>query len=502
MAKCFIFAIGGSGARVLESFTHLIAAGCAYDQLQGWEFEPIIIDLDTDNGNTVRCIDALQTYEKIHTDLAGTTGESPYFRFPIQRNVGTGNNFLMQLHAPDTNSLSGSIGYATLSDHRDKGLIDLLYKENVLNMSLSMGFKGVPSIGNVVLNQLGSNAIYQSFLKQFMPGDRIVVIGSIFGGTGAAGLPILLKNFRASGMASVSNAPIAAISVMPYFQIESDNNSMINSDSFITKTKAALSYYERNLTEANSMYYVGYNSTQQFENHEGGGKQDNDPMAIEVIAATSIFHFLSQDSDSFQPFSNPDLYPNSRKFYTCGFRANNGVIDLSSLEGEMNRWLKFPLSSFYYSSLMGYYTEIRFNTTKGANDVSITNIKFPINFGTSEFIRNFFKYQQLFMTWLHKLSQSSGNPRFIPFETVNNLSEVDGWEQTKQLPYLIKGLPITKKTGFGPFAKLPTSIREEFSHFKDTKGSVRKIAANNPQLFSEVSYLCAKTFISEYQHLT
>lgn len=496
MAKCFIFAIGGSGARILESFTHLIAAGCAYQELNGWEFEPILIDLDTSNGNTVRCIDALQTYEKLQTELSGTTGKSPYFRLPLRRNVGTGEDYMMQLLADGNNNLSASIGYPTLEEQKDRFLVDLLYNSTVLNMRLDHGFKGVPSIGNVVLNQFRQNTLYQSFLKTFLPGDRIVVIGSIFGGTGAAGLPILLKNFRASGVGSISNAPIAAIPVMPYFQVTSDAESMINSDSFITKTKAALYYYEQNLTEANETYYVGYNSSQQFRNVEGGHNQKNDPMAIEVIAATSIFDFLTRQNEDFKAFSDAALYPASRRFYVNGFRATSeGVFDLSTLEGAMKRWLKIPLINYYYSCLMGYFTGI--NLTQATKNVSVTTVSFPVTFGQSDFIRNFFKYQQLFMTWLHKLSNNEGSPKFIPFETVENLSQVEGWDKTGQLPFLIKGIPITKKTWHGLSKRLPNVIKEEFSHFKgDTSG----IAANNPHLFSEVCYLCAKTFMDEYEH--
>lgn len=496
MAKCFIFAIGGSGARILESFTHLIAAGCAYQELQGWEFEPILIDLDTSNGNTVRCIDALQTYEKIQTELNGTTGQSPYFRLPLRRSIGTQRDFMMQLQADGTNNLSSSIGYPTLYDQKDRFLVDLLYSSEVLSMSLDKGFKGVPSIGNVVLNQFKANSLYGSFLQQFQPGDRIVVIGSIFGGTGAAGLPILLKNFRASGMAAVSDAPIAAIPVMPYFQVTGNSDSMINSDSFITKTKAALYYYEQNLTEANMTYYVGYNSTQQFENSEGGHDQKNDPMAVEVIAATAIFDFLTKPATSFQDFSNQAQYPASREFYINGFRANSeGVFDLSTLEGNMKRWLKVPLINYYYSCLMGYFTGIKL--TEAKSDVSVTTVKFPATFGQSDFIRDYFKYQQLFMAWLHKLSNNAGAPKFIPFETVNNLNEVEGWNRTGQLPFLIKGIPITKKTWHGLTKRLPTIIKEEFSHFK---GDTSSVAASNCHLFSEVSYLCAKTFMDEYEH--
>jgi len=46
---------------------------------------------------------------------------------------------------------------------------------------------------------------------------------------------------------------------LPYFNIENDNNSPIKRSDFITKSKAALSYYKENITgnnSVNAMYYI------------------------------------------------------------------------------------------------------------------------------------------------------------------------------------------------------------------------------------------------------
>jgi len=107
---------------------------------------------------------------------------------------------------------------------------------------------------------------FKEFTQDFKEDDRIFVISSIFGGTGAAGFPLLMNVFRdeSSGMNNktyINNAIIGGVSVLPYFQVDvekfNNGESAINSSTFITKTKAALSYYNRNLKQlVNTMFYV------------------------------------------------------------------------------------------------------------------------------------------------------------------------------------------------------------------------------------------------------
>ena len=61
---------------------------------------------------------------------------------------------------------------------------------------MDIGFVGNPNIGSVVLNQFKDSDEFKGFSNIFGEGDRIFIISSIFGGTGAAGFPTILKNIR------------------------------------------------------------------------------------------------------------------------------------------------------------------------------------------------------------------------------------------------------------------------------------------------------------------
>lgn len=494
MSKCFIFAIGGSGARILNTFTHLMATGCANDVMQNWVIEPIIVDLDDTNGNTTECIETLQLYADLHADLHTSQGQAPYFRVPFTRTVGTGKNFTLQLHANGNSSLSTAINYSALPDPKDRQLIDLLYSTPTLNMTLNRGFKGVPSIGTIVLNQFKQSAIYQSFTQQYAQGDRIFIIGSIFGGTGAAGLPILLKNIRQGGPL-LQNAPIAIMPVQPYYQVATDptGQSMIDSSTFIARTKAALHHYAAHLDEAHLTYHVGFNSTDVFSNHDGGTQQHNPPMAIELVAATGILDFLARPDQSFPALNAPN-FSSSRDELVYGFTANEkGHFSLDSLTAPQRAWLAEPLVTYYYACLMSFYTWTGITINKNA---SVVGIKFTPNFGQTPFAKNYHKYHVRFMDWLHRMSQNSGEPGFFPFETTGDLAAgVQHWEANKRLPYLIKNLPITTKRGL-IFKSLPESIKEAFNHF--TGGNIQALAGNDAHMYNEIFYLVPRTFMEEY----
>src|SRR5690606_41452023 len=102
-----------------------------------------------------------------------------------------------------------------------------------------------------------------TFASSCAKGDRIFIVSCIFGGTGAAGFPLLLKNIRSASQdlnnhSLLRSAAIGAVSVLPYFGVKKDENSDIEKSTFISKTKAALRYYEYGVNNSvNSMYYLG-----------------------------------------------------------------------------------------------------------------------------------------------------------------------------------------------------------------------------------------------------
>ena len=138
------------------------------------------------------------------------------------------------------------MNFGTLSVE-NQALARILFSDINWGTMMDVGFKGNPNIGSVVLNQFTRSQDFVDFAANFQQGDRIFIISSIFGGTGASGFPLLLKNLR--GIDSklpnadlIRNAPIGAITVLPYFNVESDADGrhIIDGSTFISKAKAAL----------------------------------------------------------------------------------------------------------------------------------------------------------------------------------------------------------------------------------------------------------------------
>jgi hypothetical protein len=304
MSKLFLFGIGGTGARVIKSLAMLMAAGVPVNASR---IVPILIDPDARNGDTVRTMNLLKLYKNIHaaigkreqgffkTDIAtlqdvwnDKDGKlSSGFNFPFLANNETFENF---------------IDYHNLSN-RSQDLLSLLFGKQSRESTLEVGFKGNPNIGSIVLNKLTDSPEFNSFGKAFTPGDRIFIISSIFGGTGASGFPLLLKKFRSTestyaGAGAIANSIIGALTVKPYFGLHDSDSSAIDSNTFITKTKAALSYYLHNLKGLNALYYLADTMHKSYQNSEGGEEQKNQAHIVELIGALSVIDFLEyRDSE-------------------------------------------------------------------------------------------------------------------------------------------------------------------------------------------------------------
>jgi len=65
MNNLYIFAIGGSGSRVIRSLAMLLASGVETQS----NIIPMIIDPDSSNGDLVRTVSMLRLYEQIHEQL-------------------------------------------------------------------------------------------------------------------------------------------------------------------------------------------------------------------------------------------------------------------------------------------------------------------------------------------------------------------------------------------------------------------------------------------------
>ncbi|MDR0811078.1 MAG: hypothetical protein LBN23_02210, partial [Paludibacter sp.] len=184
MAKLYIFGIGGTGSRVLKSLTMLLAAGvdCGVDTIV-----PIIIDRDMSNKDLSRTKLLIEDYIKVN-EIAETNGKNKFFKTKIELLSG---ELCLQLK-DNTQKFNEFIGKSSMSKE-NQALVEMLFAEETLNMDMTAGFQGNPNIGSVVLNQFDDSDIFKAFANDFKDGDKIFIVSSIFGGTGASGFPLLRK---------------------------------------------------------------------------------------------------------------------------------------------------------------------------------------------------------------------------------------------------------------------------------------------------------------------
>lgn len=395
MAKLYIFGIGGTGSRVLRSFTMLMASGV---RLGTDEIVPIIIDPDHANADLTRTVSLMDNYRAIRNHLTfDPANTNQFFRHEFQKEL---SNYTLQINDTDNKTFKQFIELSSM-DKANKAMAKMLFSDTNLDSSMEVGFKGNPNIGSVVLNQIVSSDGFTSFANSFSAGDKIFIISSIFGGTGASGFPLLLKTLRTGkdfpNNDIINRAEIGAITIMPYFKLNQDEESEIDSSTFISKTKSALAYYEDNISRNNSidsLYYLADDVSGSYENHEGGTDQRNDAHLIEFLAATAIIDFVNNPNETGSTL-NKEL----------GLKDLSGAVTFQSFYDEDKCLLCAPLTRFLMMSNclldeFSYFSSSGFNANNNHFD----------GLYTSSFMNKLKDFCRCYKEWLGEMK---GNTRSL-----------------------------------------------------------------------------------------
>ena len=323
--RLFVFAIGGTGARVLTSMIMQFAAGVRPKDAGGKYIEelsvvPIIVDPHESNAGLLNVISLLNDYRVIRERIYGKNPKAEGFfsvKLETLSEISTQNNevstdqFFFSMPRVSDNQFKTYINLNDM-DLENRLLMKVLFSPEELDTYMREGFYGSPNIGCVALNEFRRSSDFDAFRSAFNrdSGDRIFFVGSIFGGTGAAGLPLFVSAIRDlthvdnldAGRTDCSEAPIGALIVMPYFAIEADPTSSIDENQFIIKTKSALRYYQDNLNKyLNVIYYIAdTDRTKAFENDPGNkdNQKGNKAHIVENIGATAILDFMAMSDDA------------------------------------------------------------------------------------------------------------------------------------------------------------------------------------------------------------
>lgn len=415
----------------MRSLTMLLASGVKLGENIDTVI-PVIIDQDRSNGDLTRTIALLKTYKSLHDQLKfGRNSKSEFFKTNID---DLNTSFRMQVADVADKDFQSYIKYLNL-DTRNKALVSLLFSKKNLEAHMDVGFKGNPNMGSVVLNNFSTEADNDlgSILESFQSGDKIFIISSIFGGTGAAGFPLLLKTLRQAqssqlpSAALVANAPIGAITVLPYFGVQHDEDSEINMDSFMSKAKAALSYYRDNLN-TDVLYYISDKLSKNYDNHEGDSAQRNNAHFVEMVAALSIVDFCK----------NNVQHDGSKSFKEFGFNEDKPVVSIRTLADSTRALVGKPLISMFIFEK--FYKEHLKNTWENAwaKDFSYADDDNEGKMDSTVMSHDFFVKLTKFLKdfdneWLREMANNSRAFKPFNLETSgeNIFNSIDGYEPKK-----------------------------------------------------------------------
>jgi hypothetical protein len=347
MARLFLFGIGGTGSRVIRSLSMILASGVDINIYNSPidSIVPLMLDPDQGNGDLNRTNEILNLYKEIGDEVGWSDG---FFRTKIsainqiaEEESGRAK-FSYTLDNVASQKFEEFIGYQGF-DVSNKAFLDLFYSKANLDSNMDVGFKGNPNIGSVVLNHFITSSVWKQFDNSFQSGDQVFIVNSIFGGTGAAGFPILLNNMRQSKNNIVRDCKIGVLTVLPYFQL--DEEGEINSLTFLDKTKAALKYYNKNIIDknlVNSIYFIGNsNIKNKYENNSGGGTQKNHAHFIELAGSLAILDYLKEGITN---HSNIDKQTSIKEF---GIKEISQPLSFSNLGGITSDELLPLLSKFH-----------------------------------------------------------------------------------------------------------------------------------------------------------
>ena len=414
MKRVFVFCIGGTGLRVMKSVTMLLAAGM---KTNGYQVVPIIIDPHLDFGEKKGLDGLIELYEHIYNDVTNNGKLKDLDGFfstsltPIDRLHGKQNDkhvsFSEQRPFNEYLGLQ-NIPQGDINNH----LIDTLFTRKSLDNRLSVGFKGNPNVGTVVLSNIMKGLNDMTGITDsstFRDGDRIFIISSIFGGTGASGYPLVEKTIREIDNDVLKNATMGAVSVQPYFSLKNPEatGSDIDSNSFITKTKAALSYYQNNV-RSDYFYYIGDKEMAiEYENDEQ--IQDDKAHFVELVAATALFDFLER------PEKDHSEQPT---YLSRAIASNENVLDLSSMGSGYAPMTKKIADLTLLNMMMEVLPKEKYFPL-------IISRKMNADFYGSASFGRLQQFMELFSNWYNELAENKRG--FSPFNITNHKQPLSNW---------------------------------------------------------------------------
>jgi hypothetical protein len=328
MATNILIGIGGTGAKIVESALYLFATG--FGPEGGVHIG--LIDQDNSNGNVQRTETLLNLITRIQSELAtggnklDWTDENPDERtsllgVPLKKLFADADACHWRPAPEKLNTLSEILQEGQMTSAQ-KDLFDLLFRpagapagDKEQDLKLDEGYRGRAHVGSAALLSAlhhDSPEFLTAMTELMRNGSstggevRIMLVGSLFGGTGAAGFPTIARSLhkmrqpRNTQRINAEAVKIGGVLMLPYFGFRDPAETtanVITSSQLLPQARVAVNYYDRLIEQEgvfDHLYIAGWDEIIQLNYHEPGrGEQRNPALLPELVAAMGVADFFT-----------------------------------------------------------------------------------------------------------------------------------------------------------------------------------------------------------------
>ena len=328
MSKYILF-LGGTGAKCAEAFCHMCMAGM---KISADPVHVLLADADGNNGNMTQAWALLERYvhlyREIHIDddIKKSDNDELFDQAMFRQELIIGQWII------DTGT-TGSRDGAKLADLNNDNtfsmqLMQCLYTSDEMEAVIpNVGFHARPNVGTAILNAAlrGTDGTSYGKLKNSIKdhlqrGDnvQVMLVGSMFGGTGASCMPSIAKDIRGLQGNGDSKIYVGSTMVLPYYKFSSGINEhvQIDSSAFLDASISSIEYYGRNQQIFHANYLIGSPVKYVISKTAlGANTQKNPAMLPEWEAALACFDFFKRDQAG---------QVNACYFKGCNVQTGNG----------------------------------------------------------------------------------------------------------------------------------------------------------------------------------
>lgn len=492
-------AIGGNGALAAESLVHLCAAGNMNDS----EITFMVVDPDQTNENVQRLQKTIINYSAIRDSMKQKTSKFFNAKIKIQKvwNPNTG----------DESNLENGISYVQMnkgSSLKYRILTNLLFSEEKRKEKLDKGYKGNPMIGTIFMKDIEKDESFREMANEEVL--NLFVFGSLFGGTGAAGLPVMGKSIRDIRSQRGAKTRTGSCIVLPYFGVKEPKeqqkegykqqgiNLLPESGNFLPAVKFAIPFYIKSrIGKRNgydSIYFIGcpdsfVNSQREFA--IGGREQNNKSHYVNLFAASSFIDFTNRKDE--------DEKNTETKFYATAVELMNSSLKYNNLpecleENRSNNMEAFYVSAIYYNK---YLMSRGKNQYKGwFENKKPKGLEMKEEFFSNRFTEDLKNYYDKYLLWLGHLKHNTLPLEIFStkyYDSEKDIVDLNMYEDDLISRYRLDGKVVKKSIFQFSFPDIQ-SLDKNFSEIVE---NVDQSASDDCQKFLDVLCDGSKHFITK-----